>query len=184
MGVLFFPNQNIGILLVVKLTSGGTRTRNPTARRSRCFPISLPSRMWSIVSCIIRYYFNPCGTGSHLYPANTNTLRSDHWAEVLLALVGTHLSWSPCPPLLYSYYTTDLAVCQEFFLWVSLRLVPNTPSGLVHIYIPHNGATVRSRTLSSWSNTTLVGLALLASAMLPSLCFYYSTLLTICQVRF
>jgi hypothetical protein len=31
---------------------------------------------WGIVSYIIRYYFNPCGTGSHLYSANTNTLRS------------------------------------------------------------------------------------------------------------
>ena len=31
---------------------------------------------WGIVSYIIRYYFNPCSTGSHLYPANTNTLRS------------------------------------------------------------------------------------------------------------
>lgn len=43
---------------------------------------------WGVVSYIIRYYFNPCGTGSHLYSANTNTLRSDRGAEVLLALVG------------------------------------------------------------------------------------------------
>ena len=54
------------------------------------------------------------------------------------------------------------------FFWLSLRLVPNTASGLVHICIPHNGATVRSRTLSSWSNTTLVGLVSTTSAMLPS----------------
>ena len=67
---------------------------------------------WGIVSCIIRYYFNPCGTGSHLYTANTNTLRSVHWVKDLLALVGTHLSWSPCPPLLYPYYITSLMTCQ------------------------------------------------------------------------
>ena len=72
---------------------------------------------------------------------------------------------------LWTYYSTRLPSCQVLFwrnLWVSLRLVPNTPSGLVHIYIPRNGATARSRTLSSWSNATLVGLAVLASAMLPS----------------
>ena len=31
------------------------------------------------------------GSGSHLYSANLHTLRSGHGAEVLLALVGTHL---------------------------------------------------------------------------------------------
>ena len=70
---------------------------------------------WGIVSYIIRYYFNPCGTGSHLYSANTNTLRSDRWAKVLLALVGTHISWSPHPPLLYLDYITNLAICQDLF---------------------------------------------------------------------
>jgi len=49
---------------------------------------------WGIVSYIIRYYFNPCGTGSHLYSANTNTLRSDRGAKVLLTLVG--LSFWDC----------------------------------------------------------------------------------------
>ena len=44
-----------------------------------------------IVSCIIPYYFNPWGTGSHLYPANTNTLRSGHRVEVLPTLVGLSL---------------------------------------------------------------------------------------------
>ena len=70
---------------------------------------------WGIVSHIIRYYFNPCGTGSHLYSANTNTLRSVHWVEVLLALVGTHISWSPHPPLLCFHYTTHCGICQALF---------------------------------------------------------------------
>ena len=43
---------------------------------------------------------------------------------------------------------------------------------------------MRSRTLSSWAGTTLVGLTFTASAMLPSLCLYYSTLLAICQVLY
>ena len=43
---------------------------------------------------------------------------------------------------------------------------------------------MRSRTLSSWADTTLVGLTFTASAMLPSLCLYYSTLLAICQALF
>ena len=47
-------------------------------------------RGMGIVSHIIRYCFNPCGTGSHLYTANANTLRSVHRNKDLLALVGTH----------------------------------------------------------------------------------------------
>ena len=73
---------------------------------------------WSIVSHIIPYYFNSWGTGSHLYTANANTLRSAHWVKVLLALVGTHISWSPCPPLLCFYYSTLLAICQALFCQV------------------------------------------------------------------
>ena len=68
-----------------------------------------------IVSHIIRYCFTPCGSGSHLYTANTNTLRSVHRNKDLLALVGTHLSWSPCPPLLCLNYITNLAICQGLF---------------------------------------------------------------------
>jgi hypothetical protein len=51
---------------------------------------------WGIVSHIIRYCFNPCGTGSHLYTANANTLRSVRWVKDLLALVGTP-SWVALP---------------------------------------------------------------------------------------
>lgn len=71
--------------------------------------------MWSIVSHIIPYYFNSWGTGSHLYTANANTLRSVHRNKDLLALVGTHISWLPCPPLLYLDYITNLAICQDLF---------------------------------------------------------------------
>jgi hypothetical protein len=70
---------------------------------------------WGIVSHIIRYYFNPCGTGSHLYSANTNTLRSDHWVKVLQSLVGHPLIGLPYPPLLYLDYITNLAICQDPF---------------------------------------------------------------------
>ena len=70
---------------------------------------------WGIVSYIIRYYFNPCGTGSHLYSANTNTLRSGHRVEVLLTLVGLPFSRLPYPRLLYPYCITTWAVCQEVF---------------------------------------------------------------------
>ena len=44
-----------------------------------------------------------------------------------------------------------------------------------HLY-PANRNTLRSRTLSSRSYPTLVGLAFVASALLPSLCLYYSPL--------
>ena len=80
---------------------------------------------WGIVSHIIRYYFNPCGTGSHLYTANANTLRSVHRNKDLLALMGTHISWSPRPPLLCLNYITNSAICQDlfnFFLqWLDLN---------------------------------------------------------------
>ena len=55
------------------------------------------------------------GSGSHLYTANLHTLRSVHWVEVLLALVGTHISWSPHPPLLCFHYTTHCGICQALF---------------------------------------------------------------------
>ena len=69
-----------------------------------------------IVSYIIRYYFNPCGTGSHLYTANTNTLRSVHRNKDLLALVGLATPLLPCIPHLYLDYITLLVICQALFL--------------------------------------------------------------------
>ena len=48
----------------------------------------LPLVQSGIVSHIIRYYFNPCGAGSHLYTANANTLRSASSGRSYIALVG------------------------------------------------------------------------------------------------
>ena len=71
---------------------------------------------WGIVSCIIRYYFNPCGTGSHLYSANTNTLRSRTLSSrSYTTLVGLGVSPQPCIPLLYLDYITSFATCQDLF---------------------------------------------------------------------
>lgn len=70
----------------------------------------------AFVSCVSSTFFQPARSGSHLYTANRNTLRSVHRVEVLLALVGTHLSWSPHPPLLCFHYTTLCGICQALFL--------------------------------------------------------------------
>lgn len=43
------------------------------------------------VSCVSTTFFQPAWSGSHLYSANRNTLRSGHWESVLLALVGAPL---------------------------------------------------------------------------------------------
>ena len=84
-----------------------------------------------IVSCIIPYCFNPWGTGSHLYPANTNTLRSGHRVEVLLTLVGLPFSRLPYPLLLYPYCITTWGVCQEgFYTFFQVR------GGLLSLLLP------------------------------------------------
>ena len=43
----------------------------------------------AFVSCVSSTFFQPARSGSHLYSANRNTLRSGHGAKVLLTLVGT-----------------------------------------------------------------------------------------------
>ena len=73
---------------------------------------------WGIVSYIIRYYFNPCGTGSHLYSANTNTLRARTLSSrTYLTLVGLAFWLLPCFPLLYPYCIITWVVCQGVFLF-------------------------------------------------------------------
>ena len=72
--------------------------------------------LWGIVSRIIPYYFNLWGTGSHLYPANANTLRSDYQTKDLLALMGTHT----CGRLVLPFCTSIVShfkgfVKREFF---------------------------------------------------------------------
>ena len=39
----------------------------------------------------------------------------DFVSKDLLALVGTHILWSPCIPHLYLDYITNLAICQDLF---------------------------------------------------------------------
>ena len=83
---------------------------------------------WGIVSYIIRYYFNPCGTGSHLYSANTNTLRSVHWVKVLLALVGTHTRGRLALPFCILIISQTLRFVKTFFnfFWLKVGLEPTS----------------------------------------------------------
>ena len=86
---------------------------------SRLVPRSIVGVPVAFVSCVSSTFFQPARSGSHLYTANRNTLRSVHRVEDLLALVGTHLSWSPHPPLLCFHYTTLCGICQALFLKIS-----------------------------------------------------------------
>lgn len=66
------------------------------------------------VSCVSATFFQPVRSGSHLYTANRNTLRSVHWELDLLALVGTPL-WGCRSLTLCFYYSTLNWICQEVF---------------------------------------------------------------------
>ena len=48
--------------------------------------------LMAFVSCVSSTFFQPARSGSHLYPAHRNTVRSGHQAEVLRTLVG-HSLW-------------------------------------------------------------------------------------------
>ena len=139
---------------------------------------------WSIVSHIIPYYFNSWGTGSHLYTANANTLRSVHRVEVLLALVGTHILWSPRPPLLCFYYSTLLAICQALFFWnpsfiFSAFAYTSCCRGLQAICSVGSFAPL-------WKNwETPHGIGLFRRNPLELLlCLYYNTVEMVCQDPF
>jgi len=67
------------------------------------------------VSCVSATFFQPVRSGSHLYTANRNTLRSGHRELDLLALVGTPL-WGCRSLTLYLDYITLKVICQAFFL--------------------------------------------------------------------
>jgi hypothetical protein len=77
-------------------------------------------------------------------------MRSGHWELGLTATTCVLGSSLAVPLRFYNYYSIGATLCQplfyNFFYWVSLRLVPEFthPRVLVHICIPHNGATVRS----------------------------------------
>ena len=49
------------------------------------------------VSCVSATFFQPVRSGSHLYPAHRNTVRSDHREQVLLTLVGLSLCGTAFP---------------------------------------------------------------------------------------
>lgn len=83
---------------------------------NRTVPWITPHNKVGIVSCIIPYYFNPWGTGSHLLLANTNTLRGESLCRESL----TWLSWATLSLGLLSlshciYYITLCSICQEVF---------------------------------------------------------------------
>ena len=97
------------------------------------------------VSCVSPTLFQPVGSGSHLYPANRNTLRSGHGVEGLTDSRGSFPLGLPCPRLLYPYCITTWEICQGVFLsffkklfevpncgW-RLTLSPRTTMGLPHI---------------------------------------------------
>ena len=81
----------------------------------------------AFVSCVSPIFFQPVRSGSHLYSANRNTLRSGHGVEVLLTLVGLSL-WD-C--LALAFCTLIVSHFKEFvkrffqlflFLWVMIPL--------------------------------------------------------------
>ena len=58
------------------------------------------------VSCVSATFFQPVRSGSHLYTANRNTLRSGHGVEGLTDSRGSFPLGLPCPRLLYPYCIT------------------------------------------------------------------------------
>ena len=70
----------------------------------------------AFVSCISPTLFQPVGSGSHLYSAHTNTVRSGHRVEGLTDSRGSFPLGLPCPRLLCLDYITLLVICQALFL--------------------------------------------------------------------
>ena len=71
---------------------------------------------WLVVVEISATLFQPARSGSHLiFRTPTPRAVEDFVSKDLLALVGTHLLWSPCIPHLYLDYITNLAICQDLF---------------------------------------------------------------------
>ena len=69
----------------------------------------------AFVSCVSTTFFQPAWSGSHLYPAHRNTVRSGHRVEGLTDSRGSFPLGLPCPRLLYPYCITTWGVCQEVF---------------------------------------------------------------------
>ena len=94
--------------------------------------------------------FQPVGSGSHLYPAHLHTVRSGHRVKGLTDSRGSFPLGLPCPRLLYSYYITSLATCQEFFLIFFSRLASADSNRL--------GIALFSQTISALSRSLALSL--------------------------
>ena len=92
------------------------------------------------------------------------------------------MRWSRTPILLLlsRCLTIRRAPQKEWLLYPAYPRHFFSLRGLVHICIPHTG-TPCGRGLCHQGLTRLSWVLPSASALLPSLCFYYSTLLVICQ---
>ena len=69
----------------------------------------------AFVSCVSPTLFQPVGSGSHLYSAHRNTVRSGHRVKGLTDSRGSFPLGLPCPRLLYPYCITTWEICQEVF---------------------------------------------------------------------
>ena len=78
-------------------------------------PLDYHDIRMAFVSCVSPTLFQPVGSGSHLYPAHRNTVRSGHGVEGLTDSRGSFPLGLPCPRLLYPYCITTWGVCQEVF---------------------------------------------------------------------
>ena len=87
----------------------------------------------AFVSCVSSTLFQPARSGSHLYPAHRNTVRSDHRVKGLTDSRGSFPLGLPCPPLLCFYYSTSLFSCQGVlenyfrFAWLGELLPLSAP---------------------------------------------------------
>lgn len=100
------------------------------------------------------------------------------WGRGLTDSRGSLPLGLPCPPLLYSYYSTDLSVCQEFFLKSSslfssaFAYTPCCrclePFGIVLVELEN----------TPWNRTFV------ETSFRTPLCLYYSTLWKVCQEEF
>jgi hypothetical protein len=66
----------------------------------------------AFVSCVSSTFFQPARSGSHLYSAHRNTVRSGHRVKGLTDSRGSFPLGLPCPRLLYPYCITLQGICQ------------------------------------------------------------------------
>ena len=106
----------------------------------------------AFVSCVSTTFFQPAWSGSHLYPAHRNTVRSGHGVKGLTDSRGSFPLGLPCPRLLYPYCITTWGVCQEVFeisfKGLFLLGAPHTPGVLwtpldFSYIVPHIGRFVK-----------------------------------------